>query len=84
MSPKGNSGMSIDDLKREALKLPSHERVELAYDILKTTDEEDEPENGHERLWLEEIDRRCREIDEGTAELIPAEEVFAELRARPK
>ena len=74
--------MSKDELKREALKLPSQERIELVYEILRATDEEDEPESGHGRLWLEEIDRRCQEIDEGTAELIPAEEVFAELRAR--
>jgi putative addiction module component (TIGR02574 family) len=76
--------MSKDELKREALKLPSHERVEFAYELLRVTDEEDEPEEGYERLWQAEIDRRCQEIDEGTAELIPAEEVFAELRARLK
>lgn len=41
--------------------------------------EEDELEDQYDRLWLEEINRRCQEIDDGTAELIPAEEVFAEL-----
>ena len=29
--------------------------------------------------WKEEILRRCREIDEGKVNLIPAEKVFAEL-----
>jgi putative addiction module component (TIGR02574 family) len=35
-----------------------------------------------ERAWDEEIRRRLAELDAGTAELIPAEEVFAELRSR--
>ncbi len=30
--------------------------------------------------WMEEIRKRCRQIDEGKARLIPAEEVFARLR----
>lgn len=32
--------------------------------------------------WEEEIRRRLTEIDAGTAELIPADQVFAELRSR--
>lgn len=35
-----------------------------------------------ERAWEEEIRRRLAELDAGTAELIPADRVFAELRAR--
>jgi putative addiction module component (TIGR02574 family) len=31
--------------------------------------------------WDEEIQRRIAEIDSGTARLIPAEEVFAEVRS---
>jgi Putative addiction module component len=30
--------------------------------------------------WIEEIRHRIAEIDSGTAKLIPAEEVFAEVR----
>ena len=37
-----------------------------------------------ERAWDVEIRRRLAELEAGTAELIPAEEVFAELRARPR
>jgi len=37
-----------------------------------------------ERAWDAEIRRRLAELDAGTAELIPAEEVFAELRARSR
>ncbi|MFA7665627.1 MAG: addiction module protein [Burkholderiaceae bacterium] len=35
---------------------------------------------GWKQPWDEEIKRRIAEIDNGTAKLIPAEEVFAELR----
>ena len=31
--------------------------------------------------WLEEVQRRSRELDEGLVECIPAEEVFARLEA---
>lgn len=34
--------------------------------------------------WAEEIERRIRDIDEGKVELIPGDEVLAELRARFK
>lgn len=80
MSSKEKPGMSRDDLEREALKLSADERVEFAYSLLRSVDEDPE----HERLWMEEIQRRCREIDEGKATLIPADQVLAKLRAKLK
>jgi hypothetical protein len=35
-----------------------------------------------EAAWAEEIQRRVEEIQNGTVELIPADEVMAGLRAR--
>ena len=35
-----------------------------------------------QRVWLEEAQRRHREIVEGRVQAIPAERVFAELRVR--
>jgi hypothetical protein len=32
------------------------------------------------REWLDEIARRCKEIDEGPAEMIPGEQVLREAR----
>jgi len=32
--------------------------------------------------WMEEINHRIAEVESGTAELIPAEQVMAELRAQ--
>jgi hypothetical protein len=34
------------------------------------------------REWKDEIARRCREIDEGTVDLIPSDQVFKEAAER--
>jgi putative addiction module component (TIGR02574 family) len=67
----------VDELSRKALALPPEERVRLAEELLATVQEVD-PEV--EAAWDEEIKRRISEIDSGTAKLIPAAEVFAEVR----
>lgn len=72
--------MAFRDLDREARKLSIDDKIELAYSLLASIDEEEDSE--YERLWLEEIERRSREIDEGKLEWIPGEQVLAELRAK--
>lgn len=72
--------MKLEDLKLEALKLPTQDRAELAQTLNMSLEEEDAADAEHEKLWRTEIERRCREIDEGRAELIPAEEVFRRAR----
>jgi putative addiction module component (TIGR02574 family) len=67
----------VDELSRKARALPPEERVRLAEELLATVQEVD-PEV--EAAWDEEIRRRIEEIDSGKAKLIPAEEVFAEVR----
>ena len=67
----------VDELSQKALELPAEERVRLAERLLATVHEVD-PEV--EAAWDVEIQRRLTEIDRGTAKLIPAEEVFAEVR----
>jgi putative addiction module component (TIGR02574 family) len=80
MSSKGNHGMSLDDLKREALKLSFDEREELVHTLYKSLDEEEEdPEI--ERAIMDEVKRRYREIEEGRAVFLDGEQVLAELRA---
>jgi len=72
--------MKFEDLKSEALKLPIDNRAELLHALMLSLDE-DEVHPDHERLWNEEIERRCRAIDEGRAQLTPADEVFARVEA---
>jgi len=67
----------VDELTRKARALSPEERVRLAEELLATVQEVD-PQV--EAAWDEEIRRRIEEIDSGKAKLIPAEEVFAEVR----
>jgi putative addiction module component (TIGR02574 family) len=67
----------VDELSRKALELPPEERVRLAERLLATVHAVDAEV---EAAWDEELKRRLAEVDSGTARLIPAEEVFAEVR----
>ncbi len=67
----------VEELSRKARPLPAEDRVRLAEELLATVQEAD---TEIEAAWEEEIRRRIAEIDNGTAKLIPAEEVFAEVR----
>lgn len=67
----------IDELSRKARALPAEERIRLAEELLSSVQESDEE---IEAAWAEEIERRLEEVENGTAKLIPAEEVFAEIR----
>lgn len=75
-------GLPLKQLETEALELPAHERARLAHRLILSLDDEIEDDPVEvERAWEEEIRRRLAEVDAGTAELIPAEQVFSELRA---
>jgi len=67
----------VDELAHKARALSPEERVRLAEELLATVQEVD-PQV--EAAWDEEIRRRLAEIDSGKAKLIPADEVFAEVR----
>ncbi|MDP2862640.1 MAG: addiction module protein [Desulfobacterales bacterium] len=69
-----------DRVVEEALSLPSDVRISLVEKLLTSlnlpVDEE------IDRLWAEEAERRVSQIEEGKAELVPGEEVFAKIRAK--
>jgi putative addiction module component (TIGR02574 family) len=67
----------VEELSQKARQLPAEERIQLAEELLATVQEVD---SEVEAAWDEEIRRRLTEIENGTAKLIPAEEVFAEVR----
>jgi len=76
--------MSNDELREHLMQLPPHDRVQLAYEMLESVEEDeldDDPEEV-EAAWTEEIKRRVDDLKAGRVELIPSEEVFAEARAR--
>jgi putative addiction module component (TIGR02574 family) len=72
------TGASYAHLEEEALQLPLEERSRLASRLLESLDDgfELSPE------WREELQRRVKQIDEGTVRMIPGEEVSANIRAR--
>lgn len=76
--------LPLEQLEAEVLELPIQERARLAQRLIASLDESDEVAAEVERAWEEEIRRRVAELDAGNVELIPAEQVFAELRARTK
>lgn len=72
-------------LETEVLELPLQERARLARRlIVSLEDDADQDPVEVERAWKKEIHDRLAELDAGTAELIPAEQVLAELRDRTR
>ena len=74
--------MTIDELKREALRLDPSGRAGLARDLLESLDDLSEDEI--EQLWLEEAVRRHEEVVSGAVETIPMEEALSKARAALK
>jgi putative addiction module component (TIGR02574 family) len=60
--------MTIEQIRDEALELPPDERARLADILLQSLPGDLQAEDA----WREEIAQRCREIDNGTAGLVPA------------
>jgi putative addiction module component (TIGR02574 family) len=67
-----------EELAQMARALPPEDRARLAEELLASLHQEGH--SGIEAAWDEEIRRRIAEIESGTAKLIPADEVFAEIR----
>jgi len=71
------------DLKkvfREAFDLPESERATLAGLLIESLEPPPDPEI--EEIWAEEAERRWQQIEAGTTETIPWEEVRAKLFRR--
>jgi putative addiction module component (TIGR02574 family) len=71
----------LEELEAEVLDLPDQDRARLARRLilsLEDTPLEDPAEV--EKAWEEEIQRRVAEVEAGTADLIPADVAFAEIR----
>jgi putative addiction module component (TIGR02574 family) len=69
---------TLDDVTRKALALPVEERVVLAQCVWDSV--------GHfasfevEKAWMDEVDRRWREIEEGKVQCLPADQVMKRAR----
>ena len=73
---------TIEDIENEIRSLSADDRMHLLRDLI--ADLDGSMDEDVEKAWIEEAERRYGELKGGTAELIPAEEVFAQARARLK
>ncbi len=74
-------GSSAKRLLNDALQLPEKDRGELAARLLESLDDVTEDPAEVRRAWELELERRVREVQDGTAELVDGDEFLHELRA---
>jgi putative addiction module component (TIGR02574 family) len=72
-------GRAKEVLKKELLDLDPADRAEVAEDAIRSLDGTAYGELSP--AWEDEIQRRVRAVDDGSADLIPGEEVFTEIEA---
>ena len=73
---------NYEEIMSAALALPADSRAMLAEELLESL-AADEQERINE-LWVEEAERRDRELEDGTVKALPGEEVMNRLRVRLK
>lgn len=73
--PKG-----LGQIFREASELPERDRATLAGLLIESLDPQDDSEV--EAAWEREIERRIAELDDGSVETVPWEEVRRQLFGR--
>lgn len=71
--------MDLQAIEREALSLTPTDRAKLAHELLESLDTLSPAEI--DQLWLDEAERRLKELDAGRVQLIPAEEVYRKAQA---
>lgn len=69
-----------EKIYNEALDLPAEDRLTLLDRLLHSSNLSTQKDI--DQAWVEEAERRDRQIDNGTATLIPGDEVFAKINAR--
>ena len=76
---------SYEEIKNAALALPPEAREMLAEHLMASLSSIDPAEQAEiDAYWIQEADRRYKEIEDGIVTPIPGEEVMARLRSRYK
>jgi len=73
-------GMALEDVAREAMELPRHQRLALARLLIELDDPGSEADV--EAAWEAEIQTRLRAVKEGHVQGIPYEQVLARVYRR--
>jgi putative addiction module component (TIGR02574 family) len=69
-----------EKIYEQALDLPINDRLILIDKLIISTNLP--TQNDIDQAWAQEVERRCQEIDNGTAKLIPGEEVFEKIKKK--
>jgi putative addiction module component (TIGR02574 family) len=67
------------EVESRALRLPRRERARLAQRLISSLDQEANPDV--DKLWLQEAERRLRELKSARVPGIPAEKVLRKARS---
>jgi putative addiction module component (TIGR02574 family) len=71
--------MNTEQLEAEIMKLSLDARAKLAEKIILSLDAPSEEENL--QLWVQEVERRLKDLREGKVKEVAAEDVFRRARA---
>jgi hypothetical protein len=72
--------IEVNEIVKSAMSLPSNFRASIAEMLLESLDfEEDFPVSNE---WMDEIEKRCKEIDERKVEIISGDEGLSQLRKK--
>ena len=71
---------TYDEILKVALALPHDERVMLAEHLIASLDNAEQARI--DALWVQEAERRYKEIEDGVVKAIPGEEVMSRLQSR--
>ncbi|HJX90167.1 MAG TPA: addiction module protein [Pyrinomonadaceae bacterium] len=72
----------LNQIIRDALELPDEDRATLAGLLIKSLEEDEEPDPEIEAAWAAEAERRWSEIESRAVKTIPWQEVRARLFKR--
>lgn len=70
--------MSLQKIENEALELPKEERAQLIQRLVLSLESSSEDELKSD--WLLEAQRRAKELDEGSVQAVPGEQVLRKAR----
>ena len=70
------------ELRRELLSLSPEEREALADELYDSLDEQEPLEPEWQSAWTKELQGRVADVEHGRVELIDADDVHRELRAK--
>ncbi len=70
----------IEEITEKVLKFPSSARASIAEILLESLDYEEDFLISDE--WMEEVQKRCREMDDGKVQPLSADDALAQLQKK--